>query len=234
MKKLLSVILIFATLTSFAKPPKEKKSKGKTEITVLTEADLAAAIPIETINKETYPDKNVWILSGITNDLSGVRDALISAATEERSIELHILNIADVPDEAFLECSSLVYINGPEVTTLGRDAFANCSALTSVSLPVLSTVGESAFNSCSTLSDLHLPTVSSIKGSAFLQCDALTSLTLGTDGAGIGDLTSDAFDGFNTESCSLIIKSGVVSIEEDVMTIQSSIEIKFLSISDMN
>ncbi len=230
MKKLLFALIMLTSVASYAKAPKDKKSKSE----AAAEQLKAAAIPIETITGENFPDKNIWILSGTTNDLSGVREALISAAAENRSVELTLLNISDIPNETFLECSALAHISAPEATSIGRDAFANCGALTSVNLPVLSTVGESAFNSCSTLTDLNLPTLSAIKGSAFLQCDALTSLTLGTDGSGIGELAADAFDGFNTESCTLIIKSGVITIEENVVTLQGSIDITFLSVSDMN
>ncbi|MFI3301993.1 MAG: leucine-rich repeat domain-containing protein [Rikenellaceae bacterium] len=234
MRKLLLLLFVITNIALYAaKPAKEKKSKSK-GATELTAELLASAVPIESITTDNYPDKNIWIVSGATNDLSGVRDALISAAAEDKTIELSLLNISDIPDEAFLECSALAHLNAPEATSIGRDAFANCGALGSVNMPVLTSIGESAFKSCSTLSDLHLPTLSSIKGSAFLLCDALTSLTLGTDGAGIGDIAADAFDGFNTESCTLIIKSGVVEIEENVLTLQSSIDITFLSISDMN
>ncbi len=224
MKNIVLSIILLATLSL---PLQAKKRDNNAEI-------LAAAIPIETINHETYPDKDIWILSGVVSKLDDVREALISAASENRSIELTLLNMTEIHDKAFLECTSLALINAPEVTTLGQDAFANCASLAAVTLPMLSTVGESAFNSCSALTDLSIPNASSIKGNAFLQCDTLTSLTLGTDGAGIGDLSSDAFDGFNTESCSLTIKSGVVTIEDNILTIQSTINITFLSIVDAN
>lgn len=235
MKRLLSILLILATVatTYAAKPAKEKKSKGKPS-TELSEEMLASAIPIGSITKEEFPDKNIWILTGTATDLSNVRDALITAETENRTIDLTLVNVTSIPDEAFLECTTLAYISAPEVSSIGRDAFANCSSLTTVNLPMLGIVGESAFNSCSALTELDLPNVSTIKASAFLQCDALNSLTLGADGAGIGELSADAFDGFNTEGCSLSIKSGLVEIEEEVMTIQSSIELTFLSINDLN
>lgn len=220
-KKILCFMLVLVAVSGYAKPKKVKMTKEEI-------AQNTTKTAISLVNGNNYPSTTIWSLSGVTDDLEGLKEALLAVADENRTIELTLEDVTIIPEEAFSECLSLVTISCPSASSVGRNAFANCSALTTIYLPVAGFIGESAFASCSMLATLALPSAMSIKGAAFMYCESLSTLSLGVDGAGVSDIGQDTFDGFSTESCDLTIKSGVVSVEDDViLTIQDSASYTF-------
>ncbi|MFI3292546.1 MAG: leucine-rich repeat domain-containing protein [Rikenellaceae bacterium] len=232
MKKILPILLLLLTVTTTttqAKKEKEKKLSKKELIALNT-----TTMPIELIGANNYPTTSIWSIKGNTDNFEDLRDALEAASMENRTIELVLENVTMIPDEAFMNCQSLVTLSCPSASSVGRNAFANCRTLTTIALPVAGYIGESAFSACSTLTSLNLPSAMTIKGTAFIYCESLTSLELGTDGAGVSDLGQDSFDGFSTGSCDLTIKSGIVEVDEDeenILTVQGSATYTFSTIS---
>gem|GEM_PF-1093184 len=99
-----------------------------------------------------------------------------------RSIDLSGATLlGNLPDRAFAECGSLVYVAlPPSVTYIGRMAFYKCSALNRIDLPeALGAIGEAAFHSCHQLTTFHLPgTLRWIGPRAFMFCNSLTSVRI--------------------------------------------------------
>ncbi len=228
MKKILSLLLLLLVAVTATQAKKGKLSKS--ELRALN----TTTMPIELVGANNYPQTGIWILTGAIDNLEDVKDALAAAATENKTIELTLESVTILPDEAFMDCQSLVTLSCPSASTIGRNAFANCRALTTITLPVAGYIGESAFSACSTLTSLSLPSAMSIKSSAFMFCESLTSLELGCDGAGVSDLGQDTFDGFSTEACDLSIKSGVVEVdeeEENILIVQGAATYTFALIN---
>ncbi|MFI3283430.1 MAG: leucine-rich repeat domain-containing protein [Rikenellaceae bacterium] len=225
MRKLLCFILILTSVVGYAKKPKKVK---------MTKEEIAAntvTIDINSLNGNEIPEFSIWMVTGVATSLENVRDALVSAAQQDRTIELTLVNVTEIPDEAFTDCSALTSVSCPSASNVGRNTFANCGGLTNIYLPVAGYIGEGAFSSCALLAELSLPSAMSIKGSAFMYCESLATLVLGTDGGGVADLSQDAFSGFNTESCALTLKSGIVAVEDDtILTIQDSASFTFSSV----
>jgi hypothetical protein len=77
---------------------------------------------------------------------------------------------------AFRSCSSLAYINAPNVVSIYSDAFAHCSPLTSIDFPNCTSLHTSAFAGCTQLEEVSLPRVTYIASSVFSGCSALRSI----------------------------------------------------------
>jgi len=88
--------------------------------------------------------------------------------------------IAEIPTNAFRECTALTDIKLPDsVTTIGSYAFAFCSALKEFTIPKnVTRIHSNAFENCGSLEKIHIPdSVTAISGSAFKECTSLTEVS---------------------------------------------------------
>ena len=110
---------------------------------------------------------------------------------------LHSLDLRDaildyLPDSAFKQTQSLVYIRLPKVLRqIGRGAFIACQGLNEVEIPVsVWRIRGGAFAHCHNLLDIHIPEgVHNVLSATFRSCRNLTEVTLpasiDTLGAGV-------------------------------------------------
>lgn len=81
-------------------------------------------------------------------------------------------NVRKIPNNAFKNCSSLIYINTINITSFGDYAFYQCSEFVSNDFTNVKEIGNFAFKSCKKIQNLQFPSeVTSIGEEAFAECD---------------------------------------------------------------
>ncbi|MDE7410381.1 MAG: leucine-rich repeat domain-containing protein [Muribaculaceae bacterium] len=93
--------------------------------------------------------------------------------------------------QAFSECLSLEEINFPQsLEDIGSNSFAYCSSLDNVVFPDgLKHIGHNAFSFCSSLGEAILPdSLEEIESYAFSDCDSLRKVRLPANGRLLGEL----------------------------------------------
>ena len=89
------------------------------------------------------------------NDFSKIRNAIRNAApNDEGTIELTIIGVETIPEEAFKRMSQLKSVKMPDVKEIKEYAFSECTCLTVVEAPSLNKLNSGAFNNCHLLSKL--------------------------------------------------------------------------------
>lgn len=89
------------------------------------------------------------------NDFSKIRNAIRNAApNDEGTIELTIIGVETIPEEAFYNMSQLKSVKMPDVKEIKKYAFSECTYLTVVEAPSLNKLNSGAFNKCNLLSKL--------------------------------------------------------------------------------
>ena len=89
------------------------------------------------------------------NDFSKIRNAIRNAApNDEGTIELTIIGVETIPEEAFKRMSQLKSVKMPDVKEIKQYAFSECTCLTVVEAPSLNKLNSGAFNNCHLLSKL--------------------------------------------------------------------------------
>ena len=89
------------------------------------------------------------------NDFSKIRNAIRNAApNDEGTIELTIIGVETIPEEAFKRMSQLKSVKMPDVKEIKKYAFSECIYLTVVEAPSLNKLNSGAFNKCNLLSKL--------------------------------------------------------------------------------
>lgn len=89
------------------------------------------------------------------NDFSKIRNAIRNAApNDEGTIELTIIGVETIPEEAFKRMSQLKSVKMPDVKEIKKYAFSECTCLTVVEAPSLNKLNSGAFNECYLLSKL--------------------------------------------------------------------------------
>ena len=89
------------------------------------------------------------------NDFSKIRNAIRNAApNDEGTIELTIIGVETIPEEAFKRMSQLKSVKMPDVKEIKKYAFSECTCLTVVEAPSLNKLNSGAFNNCYLLSML--------------------------------------------------------------------------------
>ncbi len=89
--------------------------------------------------------------------------------------------ITEIPDYAFLGCTSLHKVTlPPGLTKIGFQAFSECEALQSINFPLsLEDIGSNAFTYCSSLDELEFPSsLKHIGHNAFSFCTSLKEAIL--------------------------------------------------------
>jgi hypothetical protein len=85
--------------------------------------------------------------------------------------------ISYIRNESFRNCTSLVSVDIPSVTTVGFNCFVSCTSLVSVNLPLVTTVGESCFSDCNSLTTIDLHSLIIASNFCFNHC-LLTTINL--------------------------------------------------------
>ena len=89
------------------------------------------------------------------NDFSKIRNAIRNAApNDEGTIELTIIGVETIPEEAFKKMSQLKSVKMPDVKEIKKYAFSECTYLTVVEAPSLNKLNSGAFDKCNLLSKL--------------------------------------------------------------------------------
>ena len=89
------------------------------------------------------------------NDFSKIRNAIRNAApNDEGTIELTIIGVETIPEEAFKRMSQLKSVKMPDVKEIKKYAFSECTCLTVVEAPSLNKLNSGAFYNCYLLSKL--------------------------------------------------------------------------------
>ena len=89
------------------------------------------------------------------NDFSKITDAIRNVApNDEGSIELTIIGVETIPEEAFERMSQLKSVKMPDVKEIKKYAFSKCKYLTVVEAPSLNKLYSGAFKECNQLSKL--------------------------------------------------------------------------------
>lgn len=102
-------------------------------------------------------------------------------------------NVTEIPDYAFLGCTSLKKVSLPEgLKKIGFQSFSECNSLEEINLPVsLEDIGSNAFTYCSSLDNLKFPdSLKHIGHNAFSFCESLKEAILPD---GIEEIESYAF-----------------------------------------
>ena len=89
------------------------------------------------------------------NDFSKIRNAIRNAApNDEGTIELTIIGVETIPEEAFYKMLQLKSVRMSDVKEIKKYAFKECQYLTVVEAPSLNKLNSGAFNNCYLLSKL--------------------------------------------------------------------------------
>ena len=90
-----------------------------------------------------------------TDEFMAIREAIKGAApNDEGTIELTIIGVETIPEEAFYKMSQLKSVKMPNVKEIKKYAFSECRYLTVVEAPSLNKLNSGAFNKCNLLSKL--------------------------------------------------------------------------------
>ena len=90
-----------------------------------------------------------------TDEFMAIREAIKGAApNDEGTIELTIIGVETIPEEAFKRMSQLKSVKMPDVKEIKKYAFSECIYLTVVEAPSLNKLNCGAFNKCNLLSKL--------------------------------------------------------------------------------
>ena len=118
-------------------------------------------------------------------------------------------NLTEIPDDAFMGCSSLTEITLPgKVKTIGDYAFSSCRSLITVKhLGSVGGIGVGAFRGCTSLNSVSLNAYT-IGSSAFSSCTGLTSVYVNT-----ATIESNTFE-YCTSLRDLTLSDAVKDIKE--------------------
>ena len=90
-----------------------------------------------------------------TDEFMAIREAIKGAApNDEGTIELTIIGVETIPEEAFKRMSQLKSVKMPDVKEIKNYAFSECQYLTVVEAPSLNKLNSGAFSECYLLSKL--------------------------------------------------------------------------------
>lgn len=84
--------------------------------------------------------------------------------------------ILTIRQYAFANCSKLVDVNLPNLTSVNSWAFERCYSLKNVSIPNVSIIGSFAFSDNTQLENVYAPNVQNINSSAFAYCTNLSEI----------------------------------------------------------
>ena len=111
---------------------------------------------------------------------------------------------------AFKHAEYLEEINlSDEINSIGEQAFASCKSLKTIVYPKgVSYVPRKAFENCMSIEEVYLTSVKEIYSEAFSDCNMLKSIHLYCNDANLMDISPDAFNCVDTETCVIYVPSG--------------------------
>lgn len=140
----------------FSKETEKAKSYAldATVISVNSAEEIKSAIEQKVADGKTTIRLNLAPNAG-TDEFMAIREAIKGAApNDEGTIELTIIGVETIPEEAFYKMSQLKSVKMPNVKEIKKYAFKECQYLTVVEAPSLNKLYSGAFNKCNLLSKL--------------------------------------------------------------------------------
>ena len=140
----------------FSKETENAKSYAldATVISANSAEEIKSAIKQKVADGKTTIRLNLAPNAG-TDEFMAIREAIKGAApNDEGTIELTIIGVETIPEEAFKRMSQLKSVKMPDVKEIKKYAFSECRDLTVVEAPSLNKLNSGAFNKCNLLSKL--------------------------------------------------------------------------------
>lgn len=144
------------TTYTFSQATESAKSYAldATVISANSAEEIKSAIKQKVADGKTTIRLNLAPNAG-TDEFMAIREAIKGAApNDEGTIELTIIGVETIPEEAFKRMSQLKSVKMPDVKEIKKYAFSECRDLTVVEAPSLNKLNSGAFNKCNLLSKL--------------------------------------------------------------------------------
>ena len=144
------------TTYTFSQATESAKSYAldATVISANSAEEIKSAIEQKVADGKTTIRLNLAPNAG-TDEFMAIREAIKGAApNDEGTIELTIIGVETIPEEAFKRMSQLKSVKMPNVKEIKKYAFSECRYLTVVEAPSLNKLNSGAFNNCNLLSKL--------------------------------------------------------------------------------
>ena len=144
------------TTHTFSQATESAKSYAldATVISANSAEEIKSAIKQKVADGKTTIRLNLAPNAG-TDEFMAIREAIKGAApNDEGTIELTIIGVETIPEEAFKRMSQLKSVKMPDVKEIKKYAFSECRDLTVVEAPSLNKLNSGAFNKCNLLSKL--------------------------------------------------------------------------------
>ena len=144
------------TTYTFSQATESAKSYAldATVISANSAEEIKSAIEQKVADGKTTIRLNLAPNAG-TDEFMAIREAIKGAApNDEGTIELTIIGVETIPEEAFKRMSQLKSVKMPDVKEIKKYAFSECQYLTVVEAPSLNKLNSGAFNKCNLLSKL--------------------------------------------------------------------------------
>jgi hypothetical protein len=144
------------TTYTFSQATESAKSYAldATVISANSAEEIKSAIKQKVADGKTAIRLNLAPNAG-TDEFMAIREAIKGAApNDEGTIELTIIGVETIPEEAFKRMSQLKSVKMPDVKEIKKYAFSECQYLTVVEAPSLNKLNSGAFNECYLLSKL--------------------------------------------------------------------------------
>ena len=144
------------TTYTFSQATESAKSYAldATVISANSAEEIKSAIEQKVADGKTTIRLNLAPNAG-TDEFMAIREAIKGAApNDEGTIELTIIGVETIPEEAFKRISQLKSVKMPDVKEIKKYAFSECQYLTVVEAPSLNKLNSGAFNECYLLSKL--------------------------------------------------------------------------------
>lgn len=144
------------TTYTFSQATESAKSYAldATVISANSAEEIKSAIKQKVADGKTTIRLNLAPNAG-TDEFMAIREAIKGAApNDEGTIELTIIGVETIPEEAFKRMSQLKSVKMPDVKEIKKYAFSECQYLTVVEAPSLNKLNSGAFNECYLLSKL--------------------------------------------------------------------------------
>ena len=144
------------TTHTFSQATESAKSYAldATVISANSAEEIKSAIKQKVADGKTTIRLNLAPNAG-TDEFMAIREAIKGAApNDEGTIELTIIGVETIPEEAFKRMSQLKSVKMPDVKEIKQYAFSECTCLTVVEAPSLNKLNSGAFDNCNLLSKL--------------------------------------------------------------------------------
>ena len=144
------------TTYTFSQATESAKSYAldATVISANSAEEIKSAIEQKVADGKTIIRLNLAPNAG-TDEFMAIREAIKGAApNDEGTIELTIIGVETIPEEAFKRMSQLKSVKMPDVKEIKKYAFSECQNLTVVEAPSLNKLNSGVFNECYLLSKL--------------------------------------------------------------------------------